>query len=47
MESSSQAGKINLSASTHALIKEHRDCIYRGEISVKNKGEMGMYFLNT
>ena len=46
MESNSQRGKINISDNTYQLIKEDFDCTYRGEIEVKNKGKMKMYFVN-
>lgn len=46
MESNSQPGKINISESTYALIKDTYDCEYRGELDVKNRGAMKMYFVN-
>ncbi|WP_235827832.1 adenylate/guanylate cyclase domain-containing protein [Flavobacterium amnicola] len=46
LESNSESGKINISESTYALVKDTFDCEYRGEIIVKNKGLMKMYFLN-
>ncbi len=46
MEQNSEVGKINLSESTHQLIKNHFDCTYRGKIEAKNKGEVNMYFVN-
>ncbi len=46
MESNSEPGKINVSENTYQLIKAHFDCEYRGEIDVKNKGMMKMYFVN-
>ena len=46
MESKSEAGKINISESTYELIKDHYDCEFRGEIDVKNKGMMKMFFVN-
>ncbi|MES2812767.1 MAG: adenylate/guanylate cyclase domain-containing protein [Bacteroidota bacterium] len=47
LESNSESGKINISESTYDLIKDTFDCEYRGEIIVKNKGLMKMYFLNS
>jgi class 3 adenylate cyclase len=47
MESNSEAGKINISANTYELIKDTFDCDYRGEIEVKNRGMMKMYFVNS
>jgi class 3 adenylate cyclase len=46
MESMSEPGKINISANTYALIKDFAECEYRGEIQVKNRGMMKMYFVN-
>ncbi|NJY62742.1 tetratricopeptide repeat protein [Salinimicrobium sp. CDJ15-81-2] len=45
MESCSQSGEINISENTYDLIKDKFDCHYRGEIMVKNKGMMKMYFV--
>jgi guanylate cyclase len=45
MESSGEAGKINISGSTYELIKDRFCCRYRGRIEAKNKGEIDMYFV--
>jgi class 3 adenylate cyclase len=45
MESNSEPGKINVSENTYLLIKDEFECEYRGEIDVKNKGMMKMYFV--
>ena len=45
MESSSEAGKVNISGTTYELVKDHFDCTYRGKIKAKNKGEVDMYFV--
>lgn len=45
MESTSEAGKINISENTYQLVKHIFNCEYRGEIDVKNKGIMKMYFV--
>jgi adenylate cyclase len=45
MEQSGEAGRINISAATHAHINAHFDCQPRGPIEAKNKGPMEMYFL--
>lgn len=45
MEANSEAGKINISENTYALIKDKFDCSYRGEFDVKNKGLMKMYYV--
>jgi adenylate cyclase len=44
MESSGEAGRINISGSTYALVKDSFHCVYRGKIQAKNKGEIDMYF---
>ena len=46
MESCSKPGKINISHDTYEIIKESFNCVYRGEIEVKNRGKMKMYFVN-
>jgi len=45
MESSGEAGKVNISGSTYELVKDKFTCTYRGKIQVKNKGEIDMYFV--
>ena len=45
METNSQAGKINISENTYTYVKDRFECEYRGEIDVKNKGMMKMYFV--
>lgn len=45
MESSGEAGKVNISGSTYALVKDKFYCTYRGKIQAKNKGEIEMYFV--
>lgn len=45
MESSGEAGKINISGSTYELVKDHFSCTYRGKVEAKNKGEVDMYFV--
>jgi len=47
MESSGEAGKINISGCTYELVKEKFNCIYRGKIKAKNKGEIDMYFVES
>jgi adenylate cyclase len=47
MESCSEPGRINISESTYQRIKNFYPCEYRGEIEVKNKGKLKMYFVNT
>lgn len=45
MESSGQAGKVNISDSTYALVKHRFNCTHRGKIEAKNKGLIDMYFV--
>jgi len=45
IESAGAAGKINVSAYTHKLIKEQFPCDYRGKINAKGKGDLDMYFV--
>ncbi|MGB5357953.1 MAG: adenylate/guanylate cyclase domain-containing protein, partial [Eudoraea sp.] len=45
MESNSEPGKINISEATYELIRADFLCKYRGEIEVKNRGSLKMYFL--
>jgi adenylate cyclase len=46
MESSGEAGKVNISGSTYELVKNDFKCINRGKIQAKNKGEVDMYFVS-
>jgi class 3 adenylate cyclase len=45
MESSGEAGKVNISGETYELIKEQFICTYRGKVQAKNKGDVDMYFV--
>ncbi|MFN8277617.1 MAG: adenylate/guanylate cyclase domain-containing protein [Chitinophagales bacterium] len=45
MEQTSEAGQINISATTYNKIKRYYACQYRGEIEAKNRGKLKMYFL--
>ncbi|MFN8359519.1 MAG: adenylate/guanylate cyclase domain-containing protein [Candidatus Kapaibacterium sp.] len=45
MEQNSEAGKINISETTYALVKDTFACEFRGEIDAKNKGKLAMYFV--
>jgi class 3 adenylate cyclase len=47
MESSGEAGKVNISGATYELIKDKFQCTYRGKIEAKNKGEVEMYFVES
>ncbi|MCE9598613.1 MAG: hypothetical protein K8S54_11645 [Spirochaetia bacterium] len=46
MESSGDAGRINISRATYEEVHEFFECEYRGRIAAKNKGEIEMYFVN-
>jgi class 3 adenylate cyclase len=45
IESNSEPGKVNISGSTYALVKDYFNCESRGKIAVKGKGEIEMYFV--
>ncbi len=45
MESSGIPGKVNISGSTYALVKDRFECTHRGKITAKNKGEIDMYIV--
>jgi len=46
MESMSEPGRINLSEWTFNEIKDEFPCEYRGELEVKNRGSLKMYYLS-
>lgn len=46
MESSSEAGRINISQATYERIRDRFPCSYRGNVPVKNLGEFDMYYVN-
>ncbi len=46
MESSGISGEVNISQSTYLLVKDLFHCEYRGQIPVKNKGDIAMYLVN-
>lgn len=45
MQTASESGMINIAQNTYALIKDQYDCTFRGELEVKNKGMMKMYYV--
>ncbi|MCD6366432.1 MAG: HD domain-containing protein, partial [Bacteroidales bacterium] len=45
MESMGKAGEINISESTYELVQKYFECIPRGMIPVKYKGNISMYFV--
>jgi ligand-binding sensor domain-containing protein/class 3 adenylate cyclase len=46
MESNGEVGKINISQTTYTLVKDKFNCVERGKIQVKGKGEVDMYFVD-
>lgn len=46
MESTSEPGRINIAETTYLLVKDNFNCEYRGELDVKNRGRLKMYFVN-
>ena len=46
MESSGEAGQINISGNTFMLVKDYFVCPFRGKMPVKNRGDIEMYFVN-
>jgi class 3 adenylate cyclase len=45
MEQSGIPGKINISQHTYDGVKDQFNCVHRGKIEAKNKGEIDMYFV--
>jgi class 3 adenylate cyclase len=45
MESSGEAGRVNISRATFDLVRDRFACEYRGRMEVRNKGEMEMYYV--
>lgn len=45
LESLGETGRINLSSTTYAAIKNQIPCVHRGKIEAKGKGEIDMYFV--
>jgi class 3 adenylate cyclase/tetratricopeptide (TPR) repeat protein len=46
MESSSEPGRINISETTYNSVRDIFRCEYRGEMQVKNRGALKMYFVH-
>lgn len=46
MESSGEGGKINISGTTYEFVKDFFECVHRGKMPVKYKGDLDMYFVN-
>jgi class 3 adenylate cyclase len=45
LETTSEPGRINISGSTYALVKDHFDCEYRGKVTARGKGKIDMYYV--
>jgi len=45
IEETGVSGKVNISFHTYELIKNRLNCVSRGKIPAKNKGEIDMYFV--
>jgi class 3 adenylate cyclase len=45
LESAGEAGKVNISGATYELVKHQFNCIFRGKVQAKGKGEVDMYFV--
>jgi adenylate cyclase len=45
LESSGQAGRVNISRATYEQVKAFFVCQYRGQVAAKNKGDIDMYFV--
>lgn len=45
MESAGEPGKINISRATYDIVKDQYNCVSRGKIEAKNKGEIEMFFV--
>ncbi len=46
MTSGCEPQKINISGETYNLIKDKFECIYRGKLNAKGKGEVDMFFVD-
>ena len=46
METSGEAGQVNISGASYLLVKDFFVCTFRGKISAKNKGNIDMYFID-
>jgi len=45
LETNGEVGKVNISHSTYKLVRGKYNCISRGKIPMKNRGEIEMYFI--
>lgn len=46
MESNCEVGKINISETTYAYVKDSFKCEHRGKVVAKGKGEVDMYYVS-
>ena len=46
MEQSGEINEINISETTFQIVKSKFNCLPRGKIAAKNKGDMHMYFVD-
>lgn len=46
LEKASEPGRINLSEETYQKIKNYFNCSFRGKMSIKNKEDINMYFID-
>ncbi len=47
MESNSEPGKVNISKATYDEVQLYFNCVERGKIAAKNRGELDMYFVES
>ena len=47
IESSGEAGCVNISAATYQRVRDDFHCVHRGQIAAKGKGLMDMYFVKS
>ena len=45
MEANCEVGRVNISETTHNLVKYDFPCEYRGKVEAKNKGAIDMYYV--
>jgi len=45
LESASEVNRVNISAYTYELVREHFVCEYRGKLAAKGKGDIDMYYV--
>lgn len=46
LEAGGAPDRVNISGATYELVKNNFECEYRGNIAIKNKGQIDMYFVN-